>query len=67
MLQLSNISWEVNRDACSSTRPTAKIQDDAEAMKIWGREYETGLGAAALAQRGLATQNTTESEESGRK
>jgi predicted dehydrogenase len=41
MLQLSNIAWEVNRDL--HLDPTdGKIQNDAAAMKLWGREYEKG-------------------------
>ena len=41
MLQLSNIAWEVNRELHLDTKD-GKIQDDAEAMKMWGREYEPG-------------------------
>ncbi len=41
MLQLSNVAWEVNRELCLDTK-TGKIQDDAHAMKFWGREYEKG-------------------------
>jgi len=41
MLQLSNVAWEVNRELCLDTK-TGKIQDDAHAMKYWGREYEKG-------------------------
>jgi len=41
MLQLSNVAWEVNRELCLDTK-TGKIQDDAQAMKFWGREYEKG-------------------------
>ena len=39
MLQLSNIAWEVNRELRLDTKDGG-IQDDAEAMKMWGREYE---------------------------
>jgi hypothetical protein len=40
-LQLSNISWELNRSL--QTDPTdGKIQDDPQAMKMWSREYEKG-------------------------
>ena len=41
MLQLSNIAWEVNRELQVDTTD-GRIQDDAEAMKMWGREYEPG-------------------------
>lgn len=41
MLQLSNISWEVNRTL--HLDPTdGKIRNDAEAMKGWKRTYEKG-------------------------
>jgi predicted dehydrogenase len=41
MLQLSNVAWERNRTL--ELDPTdAKIRNDAEAMKGWGREYEKG-------------------------
>jgi predicted dehydrogenase len=41
MLQLSNIAWEVNRDLHLDAKD-ARIQNDPEAMKMWGREYEKG-------------------------
>jgi predicted dehydrogenase len=41
MLQLSNIAWEVNREL-HLDKKDGKIQGDAEAMKMWGREYEHG-------------------------
>ena len=41
MLQLSNIAWEVNRELQLDTKD-GRIQDDPEAMKMWGREYEKG-------------------------
>jgi len=41
MLQLSNIAWEVSRELHIDTQD-AKIQNDPEAMKGWGREYEAG-------------------------
>jgi predicted dehydrogenase len=41
MLQLSNIAWEVNRELQIDTQD-GKIQGDAPAMKMWGREYERG-------------------------
>jgi hypothetical protein len=41
MLQLSNVAWEVSREL--RLDPTdGKIQNDSEAMKLWGREYEKG-------------------------
>jgi hypothetical protein len=40
-LQLSNIAWEVNRELKLDTKD-GKIEGDAEAMKMWGREYEKG-------------------------
>jgi predicted dehydrogenase len=39
MLQLSNIAWEVNRELHLDTKD-GKILNDAEAMKMWGREYQ---------------------------
>jgi predicted dehydrogenase len=41
MLQLSNVSWEVNRTLDLDPKD-AKVQHDPEAMKMWGREYEKG-------------------------
>jgi predicted dehydrogenase len=41
MLQLSNIAWEVNRELAIDTG-NGHIQNDAEAMKQWSREYENG-------------------------
>jgi predicted dehydrogenase len=41
MLQLSNVAWEVNRELHLDTAD-GKIRNDAEAMKMWGREYEKG-------------------------
>jgi predicted dehydrogenase len=41
MLQLSNIAWEVNRELNLDTK-NGQIQEDPEAMKLWGREYEKG-------------------------
>jgi predicted dehydrogenase len=40
-LQLSNIAWEVNRELHLDTKD-GRIQNDAEAMKMWSREYERG-------------------------
>jgi predicted dehydrogenase len=46
MLQLSNIAWEVNRElrigSGGGSEKPVRIQDDAEAMKLWGRDYEKG-------------------------
>jgi hypothetical protein len=39
MLQLSNIAWEVSRELHLDAKD-GRIQSDAEAMKMWGREYE---------------------------
>ena len=41
MLQLSNIAWEVNRELHLETKD-GRIEGDAEAMQLWGREYEKG-------------------------
>jgi predicted dehydrogenase len=41
MLQLSNVAWEVNRELQLNTAD-GKIQNDAAAMKFWGRDYEKG-------------------------
>jgi predicted dehydrogenase len=41
MLQLSNVAWEVNRELQLDTTD-GKILHDAEAMKMWGRDYEKG-------------------------
>lgn len=41
MLHLSNIAWEVNRELHLDAKD-GKIQNDQEAMKMWGREYEKG-------------------------
>jgi predicted dehydrogenase len=41
MLQLSNVAWETNRELHLDSTD-GKIQHDAEAMKLWGREYEKG-------------------------
>jgi predicted dehydrogenase len=41
MLQLSNIAWEVNRELHLGTK-NGNIQNDPEAAKMWGREYEKG-------------------------
>jgi predicted dehydrogenase len=41
MLQLSNVAWETKREL--HLDPTdGRIVNDAEAMKYWGRRYETG-------------------------
>ena len=41
MLQLSNVSWEVNRTLALDTAD-AKVLNDPAAMKYWGRDYEHG-------------------------
>jgi predicted dehydrogenase len=41
MLQLSNIAWEVHRELSIDSKD-GRIQNDAEAMKLWAREYEPG-------------------------
>jgi predicted dehydrogenase len=41
MLQLSNIAWEVNREL-DLDQTNGMIQNDAEAMKFWSRDYEEG-------------------------
>jgi predicted dehydrogenase len=41
MLQLSNIAWEVKREL-HLDNTNGRIQNDAEAMKGWDREYEKG-------------------------
>ncbi|MBT9332437.1 Gfo/Idh/MocA family protein [Paracidobacterium acidisoli] len=41
MLQLSNIAWEVHRELKLNPQD-GRILEDAEAMKMWGREYEKG-------------------------
>ena len=41
MLQLSNVSWEVNRTLTLDTA-NGRILNDAAAMKYWGRDYEPG-------------------------
>ena len=41
MLQLSNIAWEVQRGLKLDPK-SGHILNDAEAMKLWGREYQKG-------------------------
>jgi len=41
MLQLSNTAWEVQRELHLDPKD-GHIQNDPEAMKLWGREYEKG-------------------------
>jgi predicted dehydrogenase len=41
MLQLSNIAWQVNRELILDNK-NGHIMEDAEAMKMWNREYEKG-------------------------
>jgi predicted dehydrogenase len=40
-LQLANISWIVNRDLSIDTK-TGHVLSNAEAMKLWSRQYEKG-------------------------
>ena len=41
MLQLANVAWEVDR-VLHIDPTTAKVQNDAQAMKLWDRDYEKG-------------------------
>ena len=41
MLHLSNIAWQVNRELLLDPKD-GRIQGDADAMKMWAREYEKG-------------------------
>ncbi|ABF43311.1 dehydrogenases related protein [Candidatus Koribacter versatilis Ellin345] len=41
MLQLSNVAWDVGRELQIDPKE-GKIQNDADAMKMWGRDYEKG-------------------------
>ncbi len=41
MLQLSNVAWEVKRELHLDPKD-GRIQNDAEAMTMWGRKYEPG-------------------------
>jgi hypothetical protein len=41
MLQLSNVAWEVGRELKIDTS-TGQPQNDSDAMKLWGRQYEKG-------------------------
>jgi hypothetical protein len=41
MLQLSNIAWEANRELHIDAS-NGQVQNDPDAMKSWGREYEKG-------------------------
>jgi predicted dehydrogenase len=41
MLQLSNIAWEVHREL-ELDPADGRIKNDAQAMTMWGREYEKG-------------------------
>jgi predicted dehydrogenase len=41
MLQLSNIAWTVNRELHVNPKD-GRIENDEQAMKVWGREYEEG-------------------------
>jgi predicted dehydrogenase len=41
MLQLSNVAWEMKREL-NLDSTDGKIINDPEAMKLWGRQYESG-------------------------
>ena len=41
MLQLSNVAWEVSRELHLDQKD-GKIQNDVEAMQLWGRKYQPG-------------------------
>jgi len=41
MLELSNIAWKMQRELHLDPAD-GKIQNDAEAMKMWGRTYQPG-------------------------
>ena len=41
MLQLSNVAWETNHKLRLDEKD-GRIQNDPEAMKMWGRDYEKG-------------------------
>jgi predicted dehydrogenase len=41
MLQLSNIAWELNRELHLDPKD-GRVQNDPDAMKMWGRDYEQG-------------------------
>ena len=41
MLQLSNVAWEVKRELRLDPAD-GKIQNDLQAMRMWGREYQKG-------------------------
>ena len=41
MLQLSNVAWAVNREL-QLDASNGQIQNDPEAGKMWGRDYEKG-------------------------
>ena len=41
MLQLSNIAWELHRELYLDPKD-GRVQNDPEAMKMWGREYQQG-------------------------
>jgi hypothetical protein len=41
MLQLSNVAWFTQR-VLNLDPQQGKIKNDPEAMKMWGRDYESG-------------------------
>ena len=46
MLQLANIAWEVGRELQVDAAAGGRINNDAEARKLWTREYEPGWAPA---------------------
>ena len=42
MLQLSNISWELNRELQTRRHQRKDTERLRQAMKMWAREYESG-------------------------
>jgi hypothetical protein len=42
MLQLSNIAWEVHRELRLDAANGGLIRSDADAMRMWTREYQPG-------------------------
>ena len=52
MLQLSNVAWEVKRDLHLDPKD-GHIQNDPEAMKLWGREYEKGWEPRCLTKNAI--------------
>jgi hypothetical protein len=40
-MQMSNIAWEVKRELVLDNT-NGHVKDDSAAMKMWGRDYESG-------------------------